>query len=428
MIENYSTHPGLRAETAQLGLQTGILAPILAGTNPLGLLGVFHIQPDQTFSPEDVRTLELFAQLAALALDNAQLLAQEKHEAAERNRTEERLRRYVGHLSLLHQITLDLLQQRNVDDLLQMIVDQISHLVDVDWGCLTLKEEESLVDRAQLKNPDVPYQMVASHRGDDPTSPIWQVVDTMQPFIATDYSELMNIRPETAALGLKAVIILPVFLNNTCQGTLGIGRTRSDHPFGEEELRLAYLLARIAGIILENAQLHETLRQEAIRDPLTTLFNRRFMEESLTRELQRAERDRHPLTVAMLDLDRFKIFNDTYGHPAGDEVLRALGELLKDKFRGSDIACRYGGEEFTLILPETNINTVSPRIEQLRSEIADITVEYQGHPLPQITISIGLAEYPQHASTTRLLLTRADEALYKAKNAGRNRVEVFSVP
>lgn len=425
-IDDYSLQPGLRPRTVALGLRAAILVPILAGEKVFGLLGIFHGIPERKFSDEERQTLELFAQIAALALDNAHLYAQEQHEFMERKRTEEILRQHVKLLSLMHSITLDLLQQRDIETLQQMIVEQMALFLEVDWGVLTLKEGDLLIDRAILSSPDHPYQMVTSSREDDPTSPIWQVIDKAHPFVTENYTALVNIRPETASLGLKATILLPVFIGNTCQGILGTGRINSSSPFDEEEIRYGMLLARIAGIILENALLHETLRQEAIRDPLTNLFNRRFMEESLTRELQRAARLNHSLVVVMLDIDHFKIFNDTYGHSAGDEVLRCLADVLKENFRNSDIACRYGGEEFILILPDVTYDDAFHRMEELRKEISRLVVIYQEISLPAITISIGLASFPMHASSGNQLLLKADEALYRAKNAGRNRVIGFS--
>ncbi len=422
--DDYSTEPGLRPQTAALGVRAGVLVPITAGEVNLGVLGVFHSVPGQSFNAEEVQTLEAFAQLAALALDNARLYAQEKHEYAERKRTEDILRRHNEHLSQLHQITLEMLKLRDIDKLLQMIVDQISRLLDVDWGCLTLKEDELLVDRATLKNKPVAYEMLVSRREDDPSSPIWQVIDTGQPFIAEDYSSLPNIRTQTSSLGLKATILLPVFIKNTCQGILGIGRTRPGPGFDADEKQYGNLLARIAGIILENAQLHETLRQEAIRDPLTNLFNRRFMEESLARELQRAERSRHPLAVVMLDIDHFKRVNDTYGHDAGDTVLRELATLFKAHIRGSDIACRYGGEEFILILPETTLDNTLKRMEELRFEIKHHAISHEGTLIGHITVSFGVTIFPEHGENGKNLLKAADEALYRAKHAGRDRIMI----
>ena len=170
--------------------------------------------------------------------------------------------------------------------------------------------------------------------------------------------------------------------------------------------------------------LRETLYSQSVRDPLTGLFNRRFMEETLSREIRRAERHRQPLGVIILDLDHFKRFNDTFGHDAGDSLLREVGGFLKANIRGSDVACRFGGEEFFLILPESNLEDIHGKAEELRQKVSMLTVEHLGRSLGTITASFGVAVFPIHALTTTTLLRTADQALYQAKRAGRDRVVV----
>ena len=179
-------------------------------------------------------------------------------------------------------------------------------------------------------------------------------------------------------------------------------------------------------LILANLRLRETLKNQSIRDPQTGLFNRRYMEDSLDRELSRAERSGKPLVVAMLDLDHFKTLNDRFGHSAGDAVLREWSDLLKSKFRGSDIVCRYGGEEFVIILPEITLDNAHQRLEQLRLELQRIAVRQDGQSITSVTVSIGIALYPVHGRTNHSLLQAADQALYKAKELGRNCVVIAS--
>jgi diguanylate cyclase (GGDEF)-like protein len=173
---------------------------------------------------------------------------------------------------------------------------------------------------------------------------------------------------------------------------------------------------------LSNLKLHETLRSQSIRDPLTNLFNRRFMEESLELELRRAARNQRPLGVIMLDLDRFKHFNDTFGHEAGDTLLRELGVLLQTNIRAEDIACRYGGEEFTLILPEGSSEVIRQRAEALREAIKNLEVLHRGKPIGRITASLGVAIFPEHGRSGLDLLHAADAALYQSKDAGGDHV------
>lgn len=186
--------------------------------------------------------------------------------------------------------------------------------------------------------------------------------------------------------------------------------------------KLARTLAEHISLSLANLKLRETLRHQAIRDSLTGLFNRRYLTETLDREIARAQRRETGLGVIMLDVDHFKRFNDTYGHEAGDRLLAVLGRYLQGVIRGEDIACRYGGEEFTLILPEITSETLLKRAEQIRAGARELEVSHRGKLLGEITISLGLSYFPQHGKEGATLLQAADAALYQAKRSGRNRV------
>ena len=175
----------------------------------------------------------------------------------------------------------------------------------------------------------------------------------------------------------------------------------------------------------QRRETHEKLREQTIRDPLTGLFNRRFLDESLERELSRARRDKLPLSLLMIDIDRFKDLNDTYGHQAGDEVIKRLGELIRNGARSADLPCRYGGEEFLLVLPNMTLDRACERAEQWRIAFASEKIEFGGISLSS-TFSVGVAAYPDHGDSSEALIRIADQALYTAKHSGRNRVVVAS--
>lgn len=198
-------------------------------------------------------------------------------------------------------------------------------------------------------------------------------------------------------------------------------------PVSGEELKARlYAAGRILDAQEQLISAREELRAQAIRDPLTGLFNRRYMEESLGRELHRALRNQQPLGVLMLDLDHFKRFNDAAGHPAGDALLKELGALLQHRTRKEDIACRYGGEEFTVILPGMAVEMARRRAEELREGMKGAEVQHRGQSLGPVTLSVGVAAAPDHGATTEEILQAADEALYQAKAEGRDRVVVSS--
>ena len=191
-----------------------------------------------------------------------------------------------------------------------------------------------------------------------------------------------------------------------------------------ERLDLIETATEQLAMALANLGLQETLRVQSIRDPMTGLFNRRYLEESLGRELARCKRRGLPLSLLMLDLDHFKRFNDQHGHAGGDALLAGFGALLQRLSRPEDIACRYGGEEFTLILPEATAEAASERAEAIRAAVEDMRVQHLGRDLPAVTVSIGLSRMPEDGGSAERLLRGADEALYRAKHAGRNQAAI----
>lgn len=188
--------------------------------------------------------------------------------------------------------------------------------------------------------------------------------------------------------------------------------------------QLAVAMSDFVAMALVNIRLKETLKQQATRDSLSGLFNRRYMEETMNREISRANRYGTPLGIIMLDLDHFKRFNNTFGHKAGDLVLQELGKYLQNNIRKEDIACRYGGEEFTLILPGASLEVTKKRAEMLQQDIQNLHINYNGQILSNITLSQGVAIYPDHGQTGEAVIQAADHALYRAKRAGRKQVKL----
>ena len=186
--------------------------------------------------------------------------------------------------------------------------------------------------------------------------------------------------------------------------------------------RLAQTVSKQVALTFANLQLQETLQNQSCRDPLTGLFNRRYLEESLIRELKRARREGQSVGIIMLDIDYFKSFNDTFGHEAGDSVLREIAILLKTMSRQSDIVCRYGGEELTLILPDASKENTSIKAEQIRVAIRNIRLRYGNYSLGSITASLGVACFPEDGETWDEVIRSADRTLYLAKEQGRDRV------
>lgn len=221
------------------------------------------------------------------------------------------------------------------------------------------------------------------------------------------------------AAGYTGYICLPLTAQRETLGLLHIWRNDGVR-LAPARQQLARTVAEQISLALANLRLQETLRGQSVRDALTGLFNRRYLEESLEREINRAQRSRKSLGVIMLDVDHFKRVNDTYGHEAGDAVLRELASLLQSSLRKGDLACRYGGEEFTLILPDASLEDAHQKAEHLRATAEQLAVHHGARTMA-ITLSLGVAAFPDHGGSGEVILQCADAALYRAKSEGRNR-------
>jgi diguanylate cyclase (GGDEF)-like protein len=222
-------------------------------------------------------------------------------------------------------------------------------------------------------------------------------------------------------------ICLPLLAQGETLGVLHIldgpvKHDKADEARMAEKSKLAKILADNIGLGIANLKLRESMLSLSIRDPLTGLFNRRYMEEALTQEQHRTLRNGAQLAVIMIDIDHFKQFNDNFGHDGGDAILRALGEFFKEHVRGSDIACRYGGEEFILILSPSTAEGARQRAEKILEDARLLRASHAKQDLGAITLSLGVAIFPDHASEAAAIVKAADLALYQAKRGGRNRI------
>jgi|GEM_PF-2738128 diguanylate cyclase (GGDEF)-like protein len=203
-------------------------------------------------------------------------------------------------------------------------------------------------------------------------------------------------------------------------GALCLGNPKT--PVSGQYRKLALITAEYLALSISNIRLHDQLYERTLRDPLTSLYNRRYMDEVLMKEVARARRTGTMLGGIMVDLDHFKSLNDTLGHDVGDQVIKAVARTLNTAVRVEDTVCRYGGEEFFILMTAGSIEDYMDRADDLRRQIAGLDVHWQGRSVGVITASLGVAGFPMHADTPEALVRQADQALYQAKKQGRNQV------
>lgn len=216
---------------------------------------------------------------------------------------------------------------------------------------------------------------------------------------------------------------LPIIAHGDTVGLLHISFGQSDMMEGQDQQKLANFCGEQISLAIANVKLREQLREQSTRDPLTGLYNRRYFLDYAKRELHRCAGGKRSAGLIALDIDHFKKFNDTYGHDAGDEVLKMLAEILQNQFREVDVPCRMGGEEFIVMLPGADLARTEERAEALRAEIEAQELRYGGETL-KVTSSIGVSVYPNHGKSLAALMQEADQALYVAKDSGRNIVKI----
>jgi len=308
----------------------------------------------------------------------------------------------------------------NPDAVLQCVVEHAAGLLGADKVSIVSRSEQGLLT------------VRAMHwLGRDPREGVsGQVLASGESLLVTDVagdSRLANIR--SRRYRTPSFMSVPIISDGLPVAVLNITDRRDDSPFSSAHLELAELIAQVSGFALERHRFLVSIQQlqkESVTDALTGLGNRRHFEQRLTSELSRARRFGHPLSLILLDIDDFKTYNDTHGHPAGDQALRALAEVLQENVRTIDDVVRYGGEEFAILLPQTPIDLATVVADRIREATNRIALEsVPGPGTGRFSVSLGAASYPRDARDDSELVNHADIALYLAKAEGKDRIVVF---
>lgn len=344
----------------------------------------------------------------------------EQLETAERE-----LRRRLREFSALNSTAALLSETLTPAELLGRTLEKVLEILDADAGqiCLLESDGERLFIRAHR---GFSAEWFAQER-DRPTACLCgEIVFQEEPLCVPDirnarWAERVT-RPACLREGFRGYCAVPLRAGGEVLGVMSLHSRRVRHLPPPDRDLLAAIGSQVA-IALLNIRLYSETKRLARTDPLTGLANRRVLQERLQAEIRRARRYEHPLALMMIDLDYFKAYNDTHGHPAGDDVLRRLAGLLQDAVRETDLVARYGGEEFVVLLPETDALQALEVAEKLRSVVEAYPFpKEETQPLDRITVSLGVAAYPEDGQTAKTIVQRADEALYGAKHAGRNEV------
>jgi PAS domain S-box-containing protein len=358
---------------------------------------------------------------------------------SERLKLEELLLNHYDSLNTLHRITLDLLNKRDVQEMLHFIVVKAAKFLDTPYCEILLPEKDELVAKASTQN-ELFSPGTRIKRGDGRLS--WKVFDTGLPAMLDDYSKWAERQEIYENQNFKAAMAIPVMIGKKCIGVLGFARIKPGMPFKQEDILSATQFADIAALAMENSRLYREVAALATTDELTGINNRRSLMELGDREVKRSLRYERPLSMLMLDVDHFKQINDTWGHPAGDVVLRSIAQHCADQLRITDafgrygekdeavgnIIGRFGGEEFVILLPETNLEHSLLVAERIRASVERMlfkvpsTNGQSASALLQATVSIGVSTLKPEMDSLLKLLNHADKALYEAKATGRNRV------
>lgn len=438
--------------------KTWLGVPILYGSEALGVISLQNYEKEKAFSQEDIRLLKTLAANIGAALYNARLFAEAQNEISAREQTQAMLRRRAEELAVFFNISAELSSNLELKEVLHALLEKCRQLLEFDVFYVAVYDPQHQIlyhplfyDQGKLRNvpardlrvtPGLSGEVILSRQ-------TLHLPDTQEPEISARYQIIHAGGPST-----RCYVGVPLLAHKDVIGVISM-QSYTPNYYQPEQITLLESIAPLAAIAIENSRLYEAARAEAeqrrasqeelrqanrsltteitrvaalrdklheqaVHDPLTGLYNRRYLEEVFPIQVSQ----QGPFSLVMLDIDHFKNFNDQYGHPAGDVLLSQLGQLLRRKIRRNDIACRYGGEEFLILLPETSLQIAAQRAERIRQACAEMKVEYDGQQLG-VTLSLGVVSFPIHGGDPQTLLTQVDQALYAAKQAGRNCVYVW---
>jgi len=415
VIEDYTIWEGRSHQYSEGNWHAVMAVPLRIGSRILGALGIVDTHQSRSFADDDQRLLQLFAHQAAIAIENAHLYAEQTQRAKE--------------LGILYESSALITKSLDLNTVFRISAEQLCKAVNSTSAFLLTCDLENgtTQTRAEYFSPEAaPEERVSEitkiyNLFDYPRSIDLLRRGKPQVIRLTDPEIDPKDRDELVAHGVKSALEVPMMISGRILGFTDIWESREDRIWSEEEIRVCQTLSNQAAIAIDNAHLYSEILQVAVTDMLTGILNRRGLFEAGQRELNRTRRLKRPLSAIMLDIDHFKLVNDAYSHTIGDQVLRKLVSICQNNLREIDIIGRYGGEEFVILLPDTQYPKAHQVAERLRMRIAKNPIDTNKGPI-SITVSMGITCTMNGNVELAALLDRADSAMYSAKNKGRNRI------
>jgi diguanylate cyclase (GGDEF)-like protein len=399
-------------------LPSKLWAPLVMRGDVIGLLTMGPKAGNQSFDEFDIYFLQQITAQAAVSINTCSLYERRKREKEDLDKT-------LLNLSLLYSIGKAMNYISDLKNLLQYILNQAIEITSAEKGSIMLYnlETDRLNIRVLAGLEDTEYQEKVNNneircRSFKPGEGIaGRVFMTSQPMVVNNIREDdLFIKSETSYV--RSIACIPMVVYSDVIGVINVTNKKKGKEFTEEDVEMLKAVADQAAVAVNKAQLWDM----AVTDSLTGLYVRRYFMVKLQEEIHRAERYNKPLSIVMVDLDRFKKINDTYGHDAGDRALKTISQFFQRNIRDVDAIGRYGGEEFVMLIPDADKEAAFCLAERLRKELAKVKLE----DLPPITISLGIATYPSDGTDIEELIKKADAAMYEAKQKGRNKAVKFS--
>jgi len=389
--------------------------PMMVGDQVIGVISAQNYEREHAFTDNDVRVWTTIAANVGIAIRNAQLYGE--------------TRLYAEQMAVLNRIALAITEGLTMERLLPTLHQQCQQIAPIDIFYVALYDERTwqrtLVyfdDRGETRTtPPTDIRVAPGLTG--------YIIQTRQTLYLPDTLDPDHPPPvpviRIGGQPSRSFVGVPLILRDHVIGVISM-QSYQPNAYSPQQIHLLELVAVQAAIAIANAQLYEQVQRLAVTDELTGLPNRRVLYERGTDEVNRAKRFHHPLAVAMLDIDHFKMVNDTHLHAAGDLVLQAIANMFRKDLRNTDLAARYGGEEFVLVFPETESSVAYQVVERVRHHIAHTAIALRQNQTIRVTLSAGIAMLEPDMTSFDELIQRADQALYVAKQTGRNRTIVWS--